>query len=133
MAQIYEALLQKSDEQIEVSGVGDIAWTRTFEFKGNPSSEYAAEFTFNSVSGDPKVRIELEVSNAKLSEDEQYLVNTAYVIARRDTPIGDVTDELRNYFGYNPVPAKYGRYKLTGITGNPSDTKLVRGRHIGVE
>lgn len=127
MGKLWLAQLKVDD--IEVNGT-DTAWTRSFDFNGNPNGESSIEVKFDTTAGSINVRLELELSNEKLTEAEQYLANDNYVIGDRDTPVATVTNEDVTIIGFNSIPTLYGRIKMTGLAGNAADTKLVTGRKV---
>lgn len=126
MGRVYFSTLYTED--IEVNGT-DVAWSRSFELNGNPNGEMAVEVQFEA-TGEVNVKMELELSNERGAVEQVSDVN--FVIGDRDTPIGTVTDELLHFIGFNNTPAKYGRIKFTGLSGNSADTVCKKINHMEV-
>jgi len=64
--------------------------------------------------GTPNIKVELEES----------MDGTNFVEPDGLEDIAVIGDELRHIRQITPVPAKYGRFKLTGQGANPADTTL---------
>lgn len=76
-----------------------------------------------SASSTPNIKIELEESfRAPTTEGSS---DTAYVVPDGAAEIySALADENAHVKSLTPVPQQYGRYKITGLAGNPSDTLL---------
>lgn len=77
-----------------------------------------------STTGTPNLKIELEQSY-KLPTKEGSAETTSYVEPDGfDDVFSAINDEFAHIKTITPVPMTYGRYKITGLTGNPADTTI---------
>ena len=103
---------------IPVPGEGAV-YSKAFELKYFLSG--ALIYTFAS-DGNVNVKIELEQSDGLPATEGSSDAN--YVVPEGASTIDTVTDENRHIKVVSPVPTKYARLKLTGLTGNHSSTVL---------
>lgn len=107
-------------DDLTVNGT-NVYYSKSFEIG------FAAHFGLwsqvTSVLGTPNLKIELEHSYVKPttegSSDSNYVVPEGY---------GDIysslTSELVKVKSFSPVPMKYARFKITGNSGNQTDSIL---------
>lgn len=75
-----------------------------------------------SVLGTPNVKIELEEGPSEPTT-EGAAETTLFVEPDGFSDIfNPINDEVAHVKTIAPVPMAYGRYKITGLTGNPADT-----------
>ena len=104
---------------IAVASTGTV-YTKYIRFK---SAEYFAIMYKATSDGTVNLKIELEQSYAKPSTEGA--ADTNYVEPEDVDDIDDsVTDEVWHIKTLNPDPLPYGRFKLTGQTGNHSSTTI---------
>lgn len=73
----------------------------------------------------PAVRVQLEVSWKQLTSSEEGSSNTNYVVPDAFPDVfSDIVDSTYHAKGVYPPYAIYARYKITGLSGNPSDTTI---------
>lgn len=112
---------------LAVPGVGTPVWTNTFlwGFAKNFSVEVQC-----ATSTTPAIKIELELSFQQLTVSgatnyNQGATSIYYVIPDAFPPIfADIVDTNFHIKGVYPPFAIHGRYKITGLTGNPNDTTV---------
>ncbi len=76
-----------------------------------------------SVSSTPALKIELQESYTPPATEGSADLN--YVVGDGVADVyTNLADELAHVKSLNPVPMQYGRYKITGLAGNPADTLL---------
>lgn len=76
-----------------------------------------------SASGTPVLKIQLEESYTVPATEGSSDAN--YVIGDGVADIySNLNDEIAHIKTVSPVPQQYGRYKITGLTGNPADTVI---------
>lgn len=74
-----------------------------------------------SASGDPNLKIELEESDVVPTSEG--VADSNYVEPENMADIESaLTTETWHIKSLTPVPMPYGRFKITGNSGNPSDT-----------
>lgn len=77
-----------------------------------------------STAGTPNVKIEIE-EGWKEPTTEGSAGTTLFVEPDGfDDIFNPINDQLAHIKTIAPVPMAYGRYKITGLTGNPADTTL---------
>lgn len=124
MTTFWNAFLEREETVIASTGVAySISWKQGFQH----GCEYGLEIQLEA-TGTPNVQVDLELSNE--GADDTQTANTDYVVADGDTAIITVNDSLVHIKGFNPTPAGHARLKLTGLSGNPADTSIVRARII---
>lgn len=103
--------------------INGTATVYTNSFKIGFADNFGAMFLASSVSSTPNLKIELEQGDAPPTIEGSSDAN--YVVA---DGVGDVYASLTAITvkrrGISPVPSMYGRYKITGNTGNPTDTLI---------
>ena len=96
-------------------------YTRAFQLSSAQFFGLFAKAT--SVVGTPNVKIELQQSYdtpaTEGSADGDYVEPDGF-----DDVFSPINDQLAHIKTIAPVPMTYGRYKITGLTGNPADTTL---------
>jgi hypothetical protein len=75
-----------------------------------------------STAGTPNIKVELEESYTTpttegSAETDLYVEPDGF-----DDIFSEINDALAHIKTISPVPMTYGRYKITGLTGNPADT-----------
>lgn len=76
-----------------------------------------------SVVGTPSIRIQLEESAYPPATEQS--ADTNYVVPDGQADVySNLNDEVVHVKAFSPQPAKYGRYKITGLSGNPADSIL---------
>lgn len=77
-----------------------------------------------SGTGTPNVKIELEEGWSEPTTEGS--AETALFVEPDgfDDIFNPINDQLAHIKTIAPVPMAYGRYKITGLTGNPADTTL---------
>lgn len=77
----------------------------------------------NSPTGTPSIKIELQESYVPPATEGSADLN--YVVGDGVADVyTNLNDENAHVKSLNPVPMQYGRYKITGLAGNASDTVL---------
>ena len=96
-------------------------WTRNFVI-----SNMSALGVWAKCAGDsPNVRIVLEESYANLTEAEQNLTNSNYVVPDAFPNVfSAISDTSAHIVSITPVPMKYCRYKIIGLSGNSANTTV---------
>ncbi len=96
-------------------------WTYTFR-----ASNLANLGVWIKCTGDtPAVRIVLEESYLDLTEAQQTLTNTSYVVPDAFPDVfSDINDTNPHITSITPVPMKHLRYKLIGLSGNSANTTV---------
>lgn len=85
------------------------------------------EVLFSS-DGTVNVMVELEQANVRPSSEGSADTNFVVPDSITSEMFSAVTDELVHLTTYSPVPSKYGRLKLTALSGNATTTKLARAK-----
>lgn len=110
---------------LAVNGVTTV-WTNTYRM--GPSSNFSVQVKC-ATSGAPSIRIQLEGSFYDPSSNTQIFTqgqsSVLYVVpdAMPDI-ISNIVDTNYHIKGFTPPFVVYGRYKITGLSGNPSDTTV---------
>jgi hypothetical protein len=111
-------LTSADSADILVNGTG-VVYTKSFKLGNGQYFGMAARAA--SVIGTGAVKIELEESPL-LPTTEGAAETTRFVEPEGFSDIIDIADELMHVKTITPVPMMYGRYKITGAGGNPTDT-----------
>lgn len=94
-------------------------YTPIFELHGADSFGVAMKATVSS--GTPDVKVELEECMVVPTSEA---VDTSSVEPDGFPDVFNLTDQLTHIKQITPVPAKYGRFKLTGQGANPASTTV---------
>lgn len=110
-----------SDESKSIAIAGEVTvYTKSFPLAFG--TFFGIWVRATSDTGTPNVKIELEESYA-LPTTEGSAGTTLWVEPDGfDDIFSAINDELAHVKTIAPVPMNYGRYKITGLTGNPADT-----------
>ena len=101
--------------------IASTATVYTGSFPLNQSEYFGLWLKAVSTTGTPDITVELEQSYRRPTTEGS--ADTSFV-----EPDGlsnlftNLTTETAHIIGLNPVPAPYGRLKITGNSGNPADT-----------
>lgn len=102
-------------------------WTNTFKMAH--AKNFAVEVVC-ATSTSPSIRIQLECSIQLLSfgggtNFNQEATSIYYVVPENFGDIfTNIVDTNYHYKGYQPPYSIHGRFKITGLSGNPSDTTI---------
>ncbi len=73
----------------------------------------------------PVIKIVLEESYLDLTDAQQTLTNTSYVVPDAFPDVfSNISDTNPHIVSITPVPMKHLRYKITGLTGNGANTTV---------
>lgn len=110
-----------SANALAVSGISNGVWTRTFN-----TSNLANLGIWVQCAGDsPQIRIVLEESWIALTDAQQALTNTNYVVPEAFPDVfSDIVDTNPHITSITPVPMKHCRYKILGLAGNSTNTTV---------
>ena len=112
----------KSDGTEDDIVVAATAVVYTHSFKMNKGVYFGVWAKLQSTLTGEDVKVELEQSYA-LPTVEGAAETALWVIPDSASAIfAQINDELAHIATLSPVPMNYGRYKLTGLGSNPSDT-----------
>jgi len=110
-----------STDVIPVAGEVTV-YTRSFPlFKATFFGLFAKA---TSVTGTPNLKIELEESWDEPTTEGSAETTLWVEPDGFDDILNPINDQLAHIKTIAPVPMTYGRYKITGLTGNPDDTTL---------
>jgi len=110
-----------STDSIPVAGEVTV-YTRAFPL--NLAQFFGIWVKALSATSTPNVKIELE-EGPTTPTTEGSAETTLFVEPDGfDDIFSQINDEIAHIKTIAPVPMSYGRYKITGLTGNPADTVL---------
>ena len=108
-------------QAIPVASAG-VVYTKSFNLQ---KGLFFGLWAILASAGAPDVKVELELTHSKPTEAQEGVANTAlWAIKASDTIFSQINDKVANVTTVAPVPMSYGRYKLTGLGENPSDTTI---------
>jgi len=118
----------RTQDILEMGGVTSIAvasqavvWSESFGMPRN--STFGIEYKCTSTT--PKVMIEMEQGSSQLSGAGEGKIDSSYVVPDDAGEIDDsLEDELLHSIAYAPVAIAYGRFKITGLSGNDADSVI---------
>ncbi len=94
-------------------------------FRLNYGQAFGIQYKAADGSGTANMKIQLEQSNTLLTEAQEGSSNSAYVIGEGVADVvTNLADTLTHVKSFSPVPAKYGRFKITGLGSNPADASV---------
>lgn len=112
----------KSDGLTEIIPVASETTIYTRSFPMNKASFFGIWIRALSTLGTPNIKVELE-EGPTVPTTEGSAETTLYVEPDgMDDIFSAINDELAHIDVITPVPMAFGRYKITGLTGNPADT-----------
>jgi len=112
----------KSDGSPDNIVIASTAVVYTHSFPMFSGSFFGVWAKMTSVIGTPNIKVELEESWS-LPTAEGSAETTLWVEPDGfDDIFAAIADELAHIKTIAPVPMTYGRYKITGLSGNPADT-----------
>lgn len=121
---MYTGAVQKvlrSDGASNVIAVNAETTVYTRAFPLHKATYFGVHALFTSATGTPNIKVELEESWT-LPTTEGSAETTSYVEPDGFSDIfSAINDEVAHIATITPVPMAYGRYKITGLTGNPAD------------
>lgn len=92
-------------------------------FKLNYGQAFGIQYKAANGSGTANMKIQLEQSNVppttEGSSDPNWVIGLG--VADIETNLNDTVTHVKSL---SPIPAKYGRLKITGLGSNPSDASL---------
>jgi hypothetical protein len=103
-------------------------YTKSFDLK------YGAAFGVDmkaTSDGTVKVKVELEQGTSKPTTEGS--ADTSWAVPEVAPITITVEDENMHVMGVSPIPLRYARFKLTGLTGNAASTVLAMGISIQEE
>lgn len=110
-----------SANALAVAGATNV-WTRTF----NISNLSALGVWIQCAGSGPQIRIVLEESYISLTDAQQSLTNTNYVVPEALPDVMSLITDTNPHIplAIAPVPMKHCRYKIIGLSGNSADTTV---------
>jgi hypothetical protein len=113
-------LLNDVQGAAELALAGEVAYySKSFALEKNRTYGLHARFTGTAIN----VKIELEESNYDLTAAEEGAAHAKWAVGTQLS--AGVVNSTKVVLACSPVAAKYARLKLTGLTGNHADCKLV--------
>lgn len=99
-------------------------YSRTFRL--NYGQSFGIQYQAGNGSGTANMKIELEQSNVALTNAQQGAASTDYVVgAGVPDIVTSLSGNTTQLAVLTPIPAKYGRLKITGLAANPANASLV--------
>lgn len=99
-----------------------VVYTRSFDMR---KGGYFGIWVLGNATTNPNIKVELELAPDKPTEDQEGVAApTLFAIKASDVIFAAITDKVAHIDTLSPVPMCYGRYKLTGLSGNPADATL---------
>ena len=99
-----------------------VVYTRSFDLR---KGLFFGLWAILASAGSPDVKVELELAPTQPTEAQEGVAATdLFAIKASDTIFAQINDKVANVTTVAPVPMSYGRYKLTGLGENPSDTTI---------
>ncbi|MEA2036144.1 MAG: hypothetical protein U9O94_01445 [Nanoarchaeota archaeon] len=115
--------LASGSESIAVASTG-VVYTKAFPLT---YGEYFGLWLILVSAGSPDVKVELEQSYAK--PDTEGTADTSLWEVTEEVD-AQVNDKLAHVLTVSPKPMNWGRYKITGLGSNPSDTVVTMKNFI---
>lgn len=98
-------------------------YSRTFKL--NFGQAFGLWLQAGNGSGTANMKIQLEQSYLDLTEAQQGASHASYVIGDGVADIySNLNDTTAHVKTLQPVPMKYGRFKITGVGSNPADATI---------
>jgi len=99
-----------------------VVYTRAFDLS---KGSFFGIWVLCGSTGTPNVKIELELAPTKPTEAQEGVAATSlFAIKESDVIFDAINDKVAHVDTVSPVPMTWGRYKITGLSGNPADTTV---------